>query len=298
MYNTRSLTTHTNRLLQQSLNDASNVLHKSHITCIHPEVFLKYSSVNVFMGKQGTGKTFTLMKELVKLSLIDSEQAKRCEPSRERIDVHLIVMVTRDGRQDDTLESVKDNITIPCVYVSYDNVVEYLHELVFYKLVYNKIISEHLEDSIDNEQRDEVLEALHIDSFSRQSLQEVIVFDDAAYSAILSKPGSEVTSGAGRRAPSSILSMIHEARHYKFIFCFCIQGVKSIPLPIKEQMTTLFLFPGFIRQKLFTIYNQSGITSLEYDEFRDLYHNLQPRDYLLVDCQRGTVKVVNGDLRK
>ena len=274
MLNARSsLTAHTNRLLQQSLNDASNVLHKSHITCIHPEVFLKYSSVNVFMGKQGTGKTFTLMKELVKLSLIDC-------------DVHLIVMVTRDGRQDDTLESVKDNITIPCVYVSYDNVVEYLHELVFYKLVYNKIISEHLEDSIDNEQRDEVLEALHIDSFSRQSLQEVIVFDDAAYSAILSKSGSEV------------ISMIHEARHYKFIFCFCIQGVKSIPLPIKEQMTTLFLFPGFIRQKLFTIYNQSGITSLEYDEFRDLYHNLQPSDYLLVDCQRGTVKVVNGDLRK
>ena len=96
LYNTRSLTAHTNRLLQQSLNDASNVLHKSHISCIHPEVFLKYSSVNVFMGKQGTGKTFTLMKELVKLSLIDCEQAKRCEPSRERIDVHLIVMVTRD----------------------------------------------------------------------------------------------------------------------------------------------------------------------------------------------------------
>ena len=226
------------------------------------------------MGKQGTGKTFTLLKELVKLSLIKSE----------KIDVHLIVIVTRDGRQDDTLETVKDNITIPCVYVSYDNVIEYLHELVFYKLVYNKVISEHLEDSICEEQRDEILTALHIPDFTKQSLQEVIVFDDAAYSTILSNHKSE------------ILSMIHEARHYKFIFCFCIQGVKSIPLPIKEQMTTLFLFPGFIRQKLFTIYNQSGITSLEYDEFRDIYQQLAPRDYMLVDCQHGTVKVVNGEL--
>lgn len=269
-----TLTAHTNRILQQSLNESSNRLNKSRITSIHPEVYLKYSSVNVFMGKQGTGKTFTLLKELVKLSLIKNE----------RIDVHLIVIVTRDGRQDDTLETVKDNITIPCVYVSYDNVIEYLHELVFYKLVYNKVISEHLDCSICEEQRDEILTALHIPDFTKQSLQEVIVFDDAAYSTILSRPNSEV------------LSMIHEARHYKFIFCFCIQGVKSIPLPIKEQMTTLFLFPGFIRQKLFTIYNQSGITSLEYDEFRDIYQQLAPRDYMLVDCQHGTVKVVNGEL--
>ena len=168
-----TLTAHTNKLLQQSLNESSNRLNKSRITSIHPEVYLKYSSVNVFMGKQGTGKTFTLLKELVKLSLIKS-------------DVHLIVIVTRDGRQDDTLETVKDNITIPCVYVSYDNVIEYLHELVFYKLVYNKVISEHLEDSICEEQRDEILSALHIPDFTKQSLQEVIVFDDAAYSSILS----------------------------------------------------------------------------------------------------------------
>ena len=275
-----SLTARTNRLLQQSFNESSNRLNKSRITSIHPEVYLKYSSVNVFMGKQGTGKTFTLLKELVKLSLINSE----------KIDVHLIVIVTRDGRQDDTLETVKDNITIPCVYVSYDNVIEYLHELVFYKLVYNKVISEHLEDSICEEQRDEILTALHIPDFTKQSLQEVIVFDDAAYSNILSNHKCNSTS--------EILSMIHEARHYKFIFCFCIQGVKSIPLPIKEQMTTLFLFPGFIRQKLFTIYNQSGITSLEYDEFRDIYQQLAPRDYMLVDCQHGTVRVVSGSLRK
>ena len=266
-----SITAYSNRLLQHSLDASSNKLTKGRIACIHPEIYIKYSSVNVFLGKQGTGKTFTLIRELVKMSLIDS-------------DVHLIVMVTRDGRQDDTLESVKDNITIPCVYVSYENVIEYLHELVFYKLIYEKIISEHIEDSIDDEQIEEVLSALHLQSFARQSLQEVIVFDDAAYSAILSNPSSEV------------ISMIHQARHYRFIFCFCVQGIKSIPLPIKEQMTTLFLFPGFIQQKLFTIYNQSGITDIEYDEFRDVYRSMQPRDYLLVDCQRGTSRVVDGSL--
>ena len=56
------------------------------------------------MGKQGTGKTFTLLKELVKLSLIDS-------------DVHLIVIVTRDGRQDDTLETVKEHHNTMCICI-------------------------------------------------------------------------------------------------------------------------------------------------------------------------------------
>ena len=266
-----SLTSYTNRLLQRSLANNSCKLDKSKITTIHPEIYLKYSSVNVFLGKQGTGKTFTLNKELVKLSLVPS-------------DIHLIVVVTKDGRQDETFESIKDNITIPVVYVSYDNIIEYIHELVFYKMIYDKIISNNLVDQIEEEQLTDIQEALHLDGFTRKSLQEIIVFDDAAYKAILTDNASE------------IISMIHEARHYKLIFCFCVQGIKAIPLPIKEQMTTLFLFPGFIQQKLFTIFNQSGITCVEYDEFRDLYRSLLPRDYLLVDCQSGSIRVVNGDL--
>lgn len=268
-----SLTHYTNRLLKRSLVSNAGKLDKSRITEIHPEIYLKYSSVNVFLGKQGTGKTFTLNKELVKMSLVDS-------------DVHLIVIVTKDGRQDETFESLKSNITIPFVYVSYDDIIEYLHDLIFHKMIYDKIVSNNLMDQIEDEQVNELLDSLHITDFSRRSLQEVIVFDDAAYKAILTKSSSE------------IISMIHEARHFKLIFCFCVQGVKAIPLPIKEQMTTLFLFPGFIQQKLFTIFNQSGITCIEYDEFRDLYRSLSSHDYILVDCQKGSIRVVNGDLNE
>lgn len=266
-----SLTQLSNQLILNSLNENKKKLMKGNISSIHPEVFLKYSSINVFLGKQGKGKTFTLNKELVKLSLIDS-------------DVHLIVIATRDGRVDETFESMKNNIITPYIYVSYDDIVDYLQNLVFHKMIYDKIRSERLMDKIDDEQLNEVLEFLHLKDFSLSSLQEVIIFDDAAYKAILTKPSSE------------IISMIHEARHYKFIFCFCVQGIKAIPLPIKEQMTTLFLFSGFINQKLYTIFTQSGITSIEYQEFKDIYHSLGERDFILVDCRKGSFEIINNSL--
>ena len=267
-----NLTQFSNQLLIQSLNDNKDKLNKGLISTIHPEVFLKYSSINVFLGKQGKGKTFTMFKELVKLSLIDS-------------DVHLIVIVSKDNRLDETFETIKDNISIPYITVSYENIVEYLNNLIFHKMIYDKIINENLIDKIDDDQINDVLSFLHLDNFEKSSLQEVIIFDDAAYKAILTSPKSQ------------IISMIHEARHFKLIFCFCVQGIKAIPLPIKEQMTTLFLFSGFINQKLSTIYQQSGITEFDYQDFKTIYHKLQPKDYILVDCRKGTMKVINGALR-
>lgn len=266
-----SLTEYTNTLIKQSINSHSNKLNSAKISVIHPEILFKYSSVNVFLGKQGSGKTFTLNKELLKLSLIDSH-------------VHLIVMVSKDGRVDETFESFKSNISLPIITVSYEEIINYLHDLVFHKMIYEYIRDNNMESKIEEEQLNEVLEFLHVTDFKLNSLQEIIIFDDAAYKAILTKPSSQ------------IISMIHEARHYKFIFCFCVQGVKAIPLPIKEQMTSLFLFPGFINQKLSTIYQQSGITCVDYDEFKQIYRQLSQREFIYVDCQTGNISVIDNNL--
>lgn len=61
-------------------------------------------------------------------------------------------------------------------------------------------------------------------------------------------------------------------------------------------MTTLFLFPGFINQKLSTIFQQSGITCIEYDDFKQLYRQLEPREFIIVDCQKGSIDIVDGKL--
>ena len=262
----------TNLEVAQCLANNYDRLSKSKISVIHPDIYLKYSSVNLFVGRQGRGKTLTINKEMVKLSKIYS-------------DVHMLVFVNKDGRVDDTTEALKELITIPIKYVSVKNIEEYLQDLYFHKLIYKKIVDEGLEDILDEEQINEVKDFLCIDDFKRQSLQEVILFDDAAFENVLKKNDSV------------IVAMAHQARHYKFIFCFCVQGIKDVPLPIKEQTTTFFLYSGFMKQKLYTIYSQCGIKGIEFDDFKRLYNSLGEKDYIIIDCASGKYNICdNADL--
>jgi hypothetical protein len=250
-----------NQEIAQKLAENSDKLNQSRISIIHPEINLKYSSINIFCGRQGKGKSLTIAKEIIKLSKVPSN-------------VHLMIYVNKDGRVDDIYEALKDLITIH--YIKVDEIENYLKDLYFKKIIYDKIKQQNWEERIDKEQKREVLDFLYLKDFS---LQEIILFDDAAFSKVLMKNNSVV------------VGMAHEARHYKFIFCFCVQGVKDIPLPLKEQTTTFFLYSGFIRQKLPTIYNQCGIKCIDYQEFKEIYNQLKEKDYLIIDCNKGTFKI-------
>ena len=263
---TMSLIDIVNCEIAQCLANNYERLNKSKITSIHPDIDLKYSSVNLLVGRQGKGKTLTIIKELVKLSKIPS-------------DVHMLIFVNKDGRIDETTEALKELITIPIKYVSVKNIEDYLQDLYFHKLIYKKIIDEDLINKIDDEQINEIKEFLCINDFKRRSLQEIILFDDAAFENVLKK------------SDSIIVAMAHQARHYKFIFCFCVQGIKDVPLPIKEQTTTFFLYSGFMRQKLYTIYSQCGIKCIEFNEFKQLYNSLGEKDYIIIDCSSGSYKI-------
>ena len=52
--------------VSRCLADNYERLNKSKITKIHPDIHLKYSSVNLLVGRQGKGKTLTINKEIKK----------------------------------------------------------------------------------------------------------------------------------------------------------------------------------------------------------------------------------------
>ena len=182
-----------NQEIAQKLAENSDKLDQSRISVIHPEIFLKYSSVNIFCGRQGKGKSLTIAKEIIKLSKVLSN-------------VHLMIYVNKDGRVDDTYEALKDLITIPIHYIKVDEIETYLKDLSFKKMIYDKIKKQNWEEGIDTTQKKEILDFLYLKDFSLNSLQEIILFDDAAFSKVLTKNNSIV------------VGMAHEARHYKFIY--------------------------------------------------------------------------------
>ena len=170
-------------------------------------------------------------------------------------------------------------ISIPIVYVE-----EYINQLIGTKMAYDILKSLNMFDKIFQRQQNEIKICLYIDDFSRPTLQEVILFDDAGFSSLLSKKDS------------GVVQMIHQARHHKVIFCFCVQWIQDIPLPLKEQTTTFLLYSAFTRQKLPTIYSQCGIRSIDYQEFKQIYNSLKEKDFIIVDCTTRNFKIEDRSL--
>ena len=79
------------------------------ISMIHPQINFYYNSFNVCVGKQGSGKTSFLMKELIKLS-----QLPDCVYNQ-------IIYVTAGGGDDITFEKLKKLISIPIYGLSFEN---------------------------------------------------------------------------------------------------------------------------------------------------------------------------------
>ena len=93
------------------------------------------NSVNVYVGRPRSGKTY--------LALHDIISVVRADPC-----VHLLVYINESGTcDDDTFDRFQQLITVPIIYVKYDQCEKYLKQLLEYKNIYNKIKSSNMHTS-------------------------------------------------------------------------------------------------------------------------------------------------------
>jgi hypothetical protein len=114
-YDQRSeLSAYVNKILDNELNrDTSNKL----ISNIDEDINFKYNSFNICIGKQSTGKTTSVLKELIKMSLknIDS--------------YHLIIYVSNNS-SDDTFNGLYKYIKTPIVKTDYEHLDKQFEQLI------------------------------------------------------------------------------------------------------------------------------------------------------------------------
>ena len=119
-----------------SVNDVvDNILNKELnkntknklITYVDDDVNFKYNSFNIYIGKQSTGKTTSVLKELIKLSLKDIKT------------YHLIIYVSNNN-SDDTFNNLFKYINIPIVKTDYEQLDNQFMDLIKLKDEYNKMV--------------------------------------------------------------------------------------------------------------------------------------------------------------
>ena len=255
--------------VHSTLKSKSKELSGAQINEIHPDVNIKYNSVNVIVGKQSMGKTVIAIEEIIKISLLNA--------------YHLLIYVTKNGDENDkSFQSLKHLIKIPYVVVSEKDSKDCIEELIAAKNLYYTVIREHLENQIIDEQLSDMFDVLHIKDFNKKYLHTIVLFDDISNSKLFSSEESYFSQ------------QLRRCRHTNITYFLLIQGWKGLKPHIKNEITTLFIFPCFNKQQLHFIYSQSA-SNLEFDEFYDKYRemleykNINPdsHPYMIVQVTSG-----------
>ena len=233
-----------------------NTGRKKLISKISDNINFKYNSFNIFLGKQGTGKTTSILKELMKLSTIKN-------------DYHLIIYVSNNS-SDDTFNKLKNYINIPIVKTDYQHLNQQFEQLIKLKDTYNKMIDEEIPKS------DEILANLYINDFSKDRLHTFILMDDAAF--VL------------KNENNPWFKWLCQLRHLNTTVALCLQIWKSINPSLKSQITSINIFKGYSRQQLNFIYQQIAV-DVDFNEFMRMYNKLNTRQKLIIDCVEGEIRI-------
>ena len=238
----------------RSVHREVNDLLKNHqstdmlISEIHEDINVRYNSVNVIVGKQSMGKTVIALEEIIKISRLGTH--------------HLLIYVTKNGDENDrSFQSLKSLLNIPYVTVSEKDAKDFVDELISAKNLYYTIRREHLETSIVDEQMNDLFNVLHVTNFDKEYLHTLILFDDISNSKLFSSEESFFSQ------------QLRRCRHTNISYFLLIQGWKGIKPHIKNEITTLFIFPCFNRQQLRYIYGQSA-SNIDFEEFYSMYQEM------------------------
>jgi hypothetical protein len=239
---------------------------RENIPKIDPRLNTYYNSINVLVGRQGQGKTFTVLKEIIKISHIDPK-------------THMLIYVTKDGKSNDaTYETLEHLIQLPVIFIAQGDAELFVKSILKWKGLYNQIKSDHLEQRIVADQRQELFESLHITDYRQPWLHTLLFFEDSANNPLFAKPTLYFPQ------------LVAKCRHNGISFFFAVQFWKSLPTELKANLYTIYIFPSYSKQQLHYILSQIPLSET-FNAIYSAYIHLGEHQKIVVDAIKGDIKV-------
>jgi hypothetical protein len=190
-----SIKTKANWLIERALKKAEG-LNQTVQSLIHPEISFRYNSINLLVARRGVGKTFRVMKELVKLSQIPGKAG------------YTTLLYVSDKTNDTTVNELIKLIKLKVRYVTYDDITSVLDDVIDAKSALEDAISKNIANELTKETIKDLENTLDCKVSSVNSLEDIphtfVFLDDAInilkdtkfkrLQNLISKPTAEINN--------------------------------------------------------------------------------------------------------
>ena len=234
---------------------------------IDDEIFFRYNSVNLVIGKRGSGKTYTTLREILKLPLTGH---------REYTQVHYVT----DKARDDTVDKFRDAFARNHLYFNWvptKNAEKLIVSLAKakamkrdeqsdddYRALCKALSSDPLSDSDDEDNSDYIKNKAALP-------HTIIIFDDCI--GLFKKD-------------SSLSKKLFENRQSRITYFLLLQDVTGLSASMKANIDSVTFFGGFPQHKYNVLMYQLPPVDVDYN----FYSQLNPHEYIRIDFIDGTVE--------
>jgi hypothetical protein len=230
---------------------------------IDPELHFRKNSLNLYIGRRGSGKTFNVLRELIKLSHLKDHGG-----------YNLFIYCT-DKTNDSTVHELINLLKLKTKVVSYDEMTSYLNDLVKAKTAYEEIVRKDLVHEVTDNCKNELIKAVRPTYFGAPTPHTVVLYDDAI----------NVFKGQKYKV---LYNLLFQNRQPKITYFLCMQDGFGVPPAVKRNLDTCIIFGGFAdTQMLGMLFTQLG-TGGSVRMLMDDYIGLTKREGLIFDYHNGT----------
>ena len=228
---------------------------------INPDVLFRYNSVNLVIGKRGSGKTYMIGREILKLALLDDKPYTQ-------------VYYVTDKERDDTFEFIQKVCPkwFQICWIKTENAVKLIETM-------SKAKAKMLDEKWSSEHQDKVIEikkALNVQE-GQELPHTMIVFDDCI--GLFKKD-------------SNLSKKLFENRQSRITYILALQDVSGISPSMKSNIDSMVLFGELPKHKFNILtYQMPPEEGCDWET----YSRLMKEDYMFVDYVDGSVQTVYRD---
>ena len=229
-------------------------------TEIDPSLRFRRNSVNLFIGKRGSGKTYNVFRELLKLKYVRNHCYSK-------------LLYVTDKPNDPTFERIADELPFEVDIVPYSEAVEAIREIADAKAAVKEMREKHIDSSmLEDDSKDQIESALGESIDKTRDVYHTAVLLDDAQNMFQQKT----------KANKDLIKLLFENRQPKITYFICLQDAKGLDTSLKENADSVWVFGSFSQQKF-----MYTVRYIPCDEDRDklwqMYHELNRNQALIIN---------------